>query len=100
MAAICSEVVIGAKLLSKLLRKNNLHEGSARVGGWVDGWLEEFTFVYCSPRVTPSGEDPTRTLTGPCRDPLLLVIPNTYPAPAPMVAARLRCSGGSSPMSA
>eukprot|EP00976_Prorocentrum_cordatum_P069623 1179620-Prorocentrum_minimum.AAC.3 len=34
---------------------------------WVDGWLEEF--VYCSPRVTASGKDPTRTLTGPSRGP-------------------------------
>eukprot|EP00976_Prorocentrum_cordatum_P105647 1194301-Prorocentrum_minimum.AAC.8 len=34
---------------------------------WMGGWMEEF--VYCSPRVTASGEVPTGTLTGPSRGP-------------------------------
>eukprot|EP00959_Pyramimonas_sp_CCMP1952_P001815 37335-Pyramimonas_sp.AAC.1 len=34
---------------------------------WVGGSLEEF--IHCSPRVTASGKDPTRTLKGPSRGP-------------------------------
>ena len=35
----------------------------------MDGWLEEF--IYCSPRVTASGKDPTQTLKDPSRGGLI-----------------------------
>ena len=55
------------------------------VGGWVGGWLEEF--MYCSPRVTASGKDPTRTLTGHSRGPDKILLRFTGPE---QITARMR----------